>query len=601
MRKLLSAILFLTLITNAFSQTYTAVPVDDPVYEFIDTMIIQGVIPRDVMVRPWPRSKVLSTLEQIQKRSTTLSSVEKEYLAFLIDKTDHSIDKSLMEQGAVNINSDLFPARIGIGWDNEVRTAFSDDIAFSMLSLFNFYLEGDIPGPISYNFNVNAGLISMDFDSYEPYTYTKKWDGAPYHLVGWAPYGFPSELSGGLEILSEIGMSVWDDRFWARFGRMRHDWGTFGSGNLYFASEARPFTAFELTFNPWDWFAFSALTGSLDYGIGTWNEYGSYPVPGSVVNPEDAPPLYSRPKEAAAVEQNSFSIIQFEFMPTERFYFNIFDAVIWAKRHELDYIYPLQSKFFGQEVVGDFDNMMIGGTVAFLAPKYGQAWLSLYIDEMDLLSDNFFSQDRNMYAYQLGTSISIPLFSLGKINLQYTKIEPYTYTHPPVNSPSYSDSFVMQTYYLNNGEALGFYQPPNSDELRLEITTMPISQLTATFKYRMIRHGSIYGTARVDGSSYYDYIDYYEYYDTNSSWKDDPLYRKDFLRDGAYEWQHVFGLGTSWFGDMGKVPFSLGINYDLVWSYYTNYSVTGDFSIYEDAEYQSSLKNIITIFFSLYP
>ena len=611
MKRLITAFFLIFLLTFSLAaQTYTSVDVDDPVYEFIDTMILKGIIRRDVMVKPWPRTKVLSLLNEVRQYPERLTGGEEEYLELLINRLDRSIPKRIREQGAVDIKSELFPAEFGVQWDTEAHLGISDAASYSLLTFFNFYLQGDTPVPVSYRAQVRAGVYDVDFDSYAPYTYTRQWDGDPFNLAGDIQYGFPTSLSGGLEIEGEIATSIWDDRFWLQFGRYRRDWGSFGHGNLYFAEQARPFTALQLTFNPWKWFAFSALTGSLDYGINPLNEYGSYTVPGDPIpyDPDNLTPLYLRSKEAAAVEQNAYSILQFEVMPNERFYFSVFDAIVWTKRWELDYIFPFQSNFFGQEVVGDFDNVMIGGTIALLAPKYGQAWLGFYIDEMDLASDHFFARDRNMYAFQLGTAISIPTLSLGKISLQYTKIEPYTYTHPPVNAPGYldgSDDYNMQTYYLNNGEPLGFYQPPNSDELRLDFSMRPIPNLSAAFQYSMVRHGSTYGPNRVDGSSYYDYIDYYEYASLGATgyatWQEDPMYDKDFLRDGAYEWQHVFGVGAAWDGKLGPVPFRLSLEYNFVYSYFTNYSVMGNLLPYEDSYYKSSVNNILTLQMSFYP
>ena len=608
-KALLTLFIVLLFAVPISAQTYLMVEIDDPVYDFIDTMILKGVIRRDVMVRPWPKSKVLSTLEEIGSRPNLMTAGEQDFLNILQNRLDPTIRKRIREQGAVNINSNLFPGRFGAQWDTELRLGLSDTTSYSALTFFNFFLQGDVPAPISYHVQVRAGVYQVDLDSYVPYTYSRQWDGDPFNLAGDIPDGFPSSLSGGLEIQGEITTSVWEDRFWLSFNRHRRDWGSFGHGNLYFADTARPFTALELTFNPWKWFAFSALTGSLDYGISTMNEYGVYPVPQTpALPPETIDIPYARSKDAAAVEQNSYSILQFEVMPSENFYFSIFDAVVWTKRWELDYIYPFQSNFFGQEVVGDFDNVMLGGTVAFLSPKYGQAWAGVYIDEMDLLSDNFFRKDRNMYAFQFGTTVSIPKISLGKINLQYTKIEPYVYTHPPVNAPGYldpSDPYNMQTYYLNNGEPLGFYQPPNSDELRLDISWRPLPVLSTAFRYSMVRHGSTSGPYRVDGSSYYDYIDYYEYGDLGgtpyATWQEDPLYDKNFLRDGAYEWQHIFGVGAAWDGSLGRIPFRLSAEYNLVFSYHTNFVVMGNLYPYEDANYTSSTNNILTLKMSFYP
>lgn len=197
-------------------------------------------------------------------------------------------------------------------------------------------------------------------------------------------------------------------------------------------------------------------------------------------------------------------------------------------------------------------------------PGIGKAWFSFFADEFDLSSPDFFHQDRNMYAFQAGASFSIPIPFLPFTNiiLQYTKLEPYVYTHQHVKVPWYGD-LSMEEAYINNGVSLGYYLPPNSDELKVRIESMLSRDTNFHLQYQMIRHGADYGSRSVDGSSILSELN-------PTGRNSDPVLWKYFLHDGAYEWQHIIKVGANHTLSKMLIPVQLFFDAGLVMSYFTD-------------------------------
>jgi hypothetical protein len=107
---------------------------------------------------------------------------------------------------------------------------------------------------------------------------------------------------------------------------------------------------------------------------------------------------------------------------------------------------------------------------------------------------------------------------------------------------------LMQQGYANHGENLGYYLPPNSDELLLRIESMIMPGTNVYLQYQMIRHGVEYGPGRVFGSSYNDALDYKS--DLDSQYK-------YFLQDGTYEWNHILKVGGSYSLKSFSIPITV--------------------------------------------
>ncbi|MGR3304121.1 MAG: hypothetical protein ACUZ8I_16700 [Candidatus Scalindua sp.] len=138
-------------------------------------------------------------------------------------------------------------------------------------------------------------------------------------------------------------------------------------------------------------------------------------------------------------EQKMLSIHRIEIFPCSWLYLSAWESAVWAKRFELSYINPAMLYYVDQNISGDFDNIAIGGNFAVIASLYFRYYFSLFIDEFINDSwDRFFKTTNNQYAWQTGLKIPLSGLPFSLLTLQYTKIEPYCYTHYLQDHPSYS-------------------------------------------------------------------------------------------------------------------------------------------------------------------
>ena len=218
---------------------------------------------------------------------------------------------------------------------------------------------------------------------------------------------------------------------------------------------------------------------------------------------------------------------------------------------------PLILSLFYQNNHGDFDNIGISATVAGVIPFAGKVCGGFFLDEIQLSG---LGDPRNITAYQLGIETPLPLLPFTTIKLQYTKLEPFVYTHyAETNYPFYANPVSMA--FTNDGENLAYYLPPNSDELLIKIQAIPVPGLLTSVSYKLLRHGTnaLVGGEPVGGYIYgdidiplnYDYWDDYGYPD------------KNFLHDGIYDWTHLIALDAEY--QFENFPAKVGFEY--VFSY----------------------------------
>jgi hypothetical protein len=544
----------MTLTVNA--QQFTSVPLDHEAYRVIENARLRGIIHPPPSAKPWQEVSVIRLLREIRDTEPgipgALNQAERDIVSAVLDSFERKPGLDLM-RGAHYQEHPLpqdshFSLDAGLNWESN----FNVDMASGKVGTVNMgtvFLDGDIGNYFSYDFNIRAGILKIDRDilgmmpappyfdpkddepptdpptfspvysipAYFPYTFTKPWEAAVFKPEDLSSYGeWPDTLAFGYEIISEIGTSLVDNRLQFRFGRMRRDWGPEENGaSLFMNSNARPFMALEGTAIAAPWLYFSFLTGALEY-----RKIGDQWL--------DASPF-----------QNLFSLAMVE-LNLSRLHFDFGSATVWPKRFDLGYIFPINSNYFYQNNIGDFDNLALFANLEYRVPNLGKVWGSLFVDEINLKRE-FFILDREMYALQGGMKVIFPWLPFASVSLRYTKVEPYCYTHEYTSTPWHS--VLIDTAYTNNGESLGYYLPPNSDEILLRLESMFLPGANAYFQYQMIRHGVEYGPGRVDGSSPQDKI----------LRKNDNT-KKYFLRDGTYQWNHVVKVGGAYNFKTQKIP-----------------------------------------------
>jgi hypothetical protein len=411
-----------------------------------------------------------------------------------------------------------------------------------------------------------------------PYTYKKNWDGSVWFITDVSNAGhkgWPQELSIGYSMFPEFAGIFLNGHITYRIARLDREWGGMtNNGSLILNQSAQPFLAGDVTFTPFEWFSFSSLTGVLEYN----NTDGI--------------------KNSAAISQNAFSIVMLEGNYKNYFHLDIGSSVVWPKRFELGYPFPIADNFLYQNNIGDFDNMALFLNLQGQYPGLGKFWGSFFLDEANPES-NFFEKSKQMYAYQVGASVQIPGLPFSSITASYTKVEPYTYTHPRESVPWYSN--YMETSYTNNGRSLGHYIPPNSDEILVRFDTMAALRSIIRVQYQLIRHGADFGDRAVGGSSLLSELD--------PVGRGEKLnLRKYFLHDGAYQWMHIMKLrGEYSLPDLNlKVPVKIFCELGGVYSYFTD--IEGDvnsgykpYSVINTPVYPHSLGFIGVIGVTIFP
>jgi len=388
---------------------------------------------------------------------------------------------------------------------------------------------------------------------YFPYSYKSPWDGFVFPLSSLrasGPTGWPDSTSIGFFVMGGISGSIFNDVLEWRIARIEREAAAVVEGySLALNKFAQPFIGIDLQLNMFPWLSIYHVTGILEY-------FSSKGI-----------------QTSSQTFQNGFSLTMVSASYKDYVQVDVGSSVIWPKRIELGYLLPTFHLLY-QNNIGDFDNLALFGNLKLQYPGLGFIWFSLFLDEANFEKD-FFSLDREMYAYQAGLQYQMPFLSSGLLTLSYTKIEPYCYTHQKTNVPWYAQP--MEQSYTNHGYGLGYYLPPNSDELKLVLSASAVPQIDYNIQFQMIRHGAEYGDNYVDGSSYQSEL--------NPDGRSSNLkLRKDFLNDGAYQWLFILkgGAGYSLNGipAVEKIQMKFMLNAGIVFSSWKHGEKTLDNSQY---------------------
>lgn len=588
-----------------FSQNFISVELSDKVYDLIEYGKIHGLCKNVTGFKPYTHSEIISCLNEMIENEDVFSENEIEILKSYKEKYEFNNSKK----------NNLLSARFENSFlDGKLTNRFLFDISlksiasggvynnkdcnsFGMDNLIDFNVRGDFSTFLSYRVNPSFDVTKMPLQkigeyeigymwynrnsqtgelinqdgtlqsprtinvfknhSYLPYSYSKPWAGQMYFLSNMSASGlegWPMEWGLSGFINGEIRFSFFDNNLKLGAGRFRREYAAMDNGSsLVLNSFAQPFFAADFETKIFKWLKFSSLAGILEYP--NQDFVFERNVNGRTYNA--LPILEGNESDDQFFFQNGFSINMFE-LDFDYIHLDFGGSCIWPKRFEIGYLFPLACFVEYQNHIGDADNLGLFANFKFRMLGFYELWASVFVDEINGLNDNPFIATRDMFAYQAGIKFSLPFLSLSTISFRYTKIEPYCYTHHSINYTSWYAHYICENY-SNNGESLGYYLPPNSDEFRLDFNWTPNAIFDLNANYQFIRHGADYGTQQVPGSSIYSEL--------NNHGRTDL--RKYFLHDGAYNWIHIVSVGGN--ANLRKfgLPIELFGNIGFMYSYYT--------------------------------
>lgn len=601
MKKIILSIFALFLCMEfCFAQKNLSVSVDDEIYSVLEIAEMKGFCDFLPGAKPYTVSRIFKAIDQILEHEDELKSSEIEVLENFRAKYEINPEKkNNVKHVAVQTKDEKyhFSFLYDFGLEGNVsggiynKSEFNS-VGFDFMPQFNF--RGDITNYVSYGFKGLFDLTYMplkeqgeyfigyawfdkehhveefldgDLDengekcpepnrrtitkylnnSYLPYSYKKPWDGQVYlvsNLSASGTEGWATEFGVSGSVLAEIKASFLDDHVTIGAGRQSHEWAAMDNGSsLVLNRQARPFFEFNTGVEMFGWLKFSTLSGILEYPNADYMNSNSYPekVDGS---------------DDSYFWQNAFSLNMLE-LDFKYLHLDFGSSVVYPKRFEIGYLFPLFIYVEYQNHTGDSDNLALFGDIMLRKPGVGKVWASIYFDELNI-QNNWFTETRVMFAGQLGAKAVIPWLPFASVSTRYTKVEPYCYTHHAINYASSYSHYVMENY-TNNGENLGYYLPPNADEFFFRFEMKPKSFVSTAFQYQFIRHGADYGSQQVPGSSLYSEL---------SKYNRDEL-KKYFLHDGAYNWMHMIKLETTFEHKNIHRDLQLSLNLGFLYSYYT--------------------------------
>ncbi len=642
MKKLLFLLtLIISINIQLYSQTYNTVDITDEIYTILSNAEMRGLCETLPNKKPYTQAYILQTINTIIENleDSNLSYKDKEIQELELYKSKYEYQNGADFRRLIfRTENQKEDTTVTVNVNLSQENFFSDGI-YSVKSLNSFGYEawgnlkifGDIGNNISYGTHVFLGATEMPLkklgtyeigywwydvpnteyattsvrtiDKYRntsvlPFSYKKFWDGSVYYfkggmnaegLTGWA-----FQDAGAFGMYGEIGGSFKSGLIEFTIGRLNREWGAMDeNSSLVFNSNAHPMFAAEIAANPVDWLSFSSLTGFLEFpnqGFMLDNAWYLTDGKGNYTGNYVVDSYFFHNIFCISMLDINFKYVHWDFGST----------VIMPNRFELGYSFPLLDKVVYQNNVGDYDNLALFTNLKLKYPGIGFIWGSFYLDEMNSLTSKLKETTRCMFAYQGGVKASIPILPFTDISLRYTKVEPYCYTHQALSaskSQPYFPKYISESY-TNNGESIGYYLPPNADELFVQVETKPFTGSKFSLGYQLIRHGVDWGSQSQmnSGSSIHSEL---------IPGRPRTVLKKYFLHDGTYEWYNIINFTSSYNFNAISVPVQLYCTIGYVHNWFTTIggnapSTTTPYYKFSNAEYNENKGAVISIGLKLF-
>jgi len=248
-----------------------------------------------------------------------------------------------------------------------------------------------------------------------------------------------------------------------QFGRNDFAWGPARSGHLMMSNNPPPFDFLSLRYDKENIFRFTFITGKI------------YPYPEVPASEETTNAGLLR----RIIANKFLSAHRLEIYPLKGIEIGLAESVIYGERSmEPAYLNPINLYYSAQHNLGDMDNVAWSGDIEVHPLPHLRLYGELFIDDMRTgkLGSDYIG---NKFAYLAGAGISDPL-NIPDIDLtiEYARLDPFVYTH----------IYQINTY-KNWNSSLGYWLPPNSEALLIDLTWQPYYTFTAGLSAEIARHG----------------------------------------------------------------------------------------------------------------
>ncbi|WP_293911441.1 MULTISPECIES: hypothetical protein [unclassified Sphaerochaeta] len=433
-RSLFVLLLCFLVLAPVSAAVHTSVPVDHEVYRILDVARIRGLIDNQIDVKPYSASRILHLLETIASQPEKLSKSELLQIQQLIASLNASygyepsnLEKLLSTGYLRSYDRDRgLGASFGITVDSQQTVSLSKKGEYDSRNSIVAFLKSDIGSHVSFNMDFGLVLDKLNNSVFLPSEFTIPGEGFYMRLTegGSPPSSIPfDKLNTSLVLTPELSASFFDGDVLLRWGTIKRDWGP-GLNNLMLSADARSFDAIDIQLNLTSWFRYSVMNGSL----------GKFSLDDIDGEPFLSDRYGAKEDRLNYRYNNNFSAHRVELDIGSDLTFAIYESTVWQKRFELSYLNPFTVYMFQQNSLGDIDDVFAGLDFSYTLPSKARIYGAMAMNEMNVVGNpiTMLKAPRNMFAFQAGVVVPLPIGSFSSLTLQWTYIGPFVYTHYPM-------------------------------------------------------------------------------------------------------------------------------------------------------------------------
>mgnify|MGYP006280003139 FL=1 len=515
--------LFLTLCLALFYVLNSAnipVYIDDPIYDFLQRMENRGIISGySGLELPLNRDKIASFIRDIRPNIENLNSIEKnlyikfrsQYYLELFSQKEAQLPQTRIKF----INTGSLPKTLSKVFSRNTALREQHLIKYETPHEF-LWADVDMAAQNQSKKYLNRQILSNQIllrgGFRENLSGFLQFD--QYLKLNADQYDAPLQEEKGRFINEDVyfsnsyaGLGYAGQYFEAGIYQQPFLWGASRENNLTFSNNGPPFPYFRLSAHI-GWLKYTLLHGGL-VNDSTGHKFKNV-----------SPDVRDMPKNVAA---QRFEVSLFD----GHTYLSFNQMVIYSNRTlEWAYLVPFNFYFAAEHYLEDRDNTLMSFDIKSKIFKNTEAYGTIFIDELKWseLGNQWWG---NKHAFQIGLrNHSYLLQYPTNLQIEYTVIRPWTYTHK-----------VFNNNYTNENYGMGFPYGPNSQLLFFDIDTYFTYRLKAFLKYKYLRHGhdtkqTIYG-----GNATSNYTDRNPKFDYSTEWlMGDIQTTEEFVMGIKYEY-----------------------------------------------------------------
>lgn len=252
------------------------------------------------------------------------------------------------------------------------------------------------------------------------------------------------------------------------FGRYSNYWSNGATGSLTLSNKPPSYPQIMLKTGFSDWLRFVYFHGWLESEI--LDEELSYPFEWGAGDT----------LERRFFEKKYVAAHRLEIIPLDNLKFGFSELLYYGERDpEPVYFIPIILFWSAQHYTNDQDNLQIGVDAEWIPFDFLKLYGSIMIDEIKLSKIFDEKEARNQLGFQAGAYFVEPFFPGLDFRIEYTRLNPWTYTHKfPINEAT-SDNYIM-----------GYWAGQNADNLLLEIDYQASADLKTSLNLEHYRKGA---------------------------------------------------------------------------------------------------------------